>query len=169
MESTDQLRISTQKLGQVTDHERGQVKVYVTMTMTKLKMMINLDEDCDIGDGSNLDDFLMIFNRNFEPRLSRKCNDEVSQLRGNWDKLLATAEKVYLELVREKRGIYEQELDKQVKVKAFWKQFLSYLVSNDFDSGHLCLLSPSFHLLTIATASPALNIQSTIVTFSSRK
>lgn len=76
----------------------------------------------------------MIFNRNFEPRLSRKCSNEVTQLRDNWDRLLATSEKVYLELIREKRGIYEQELDKQVKVKAFWKQFLSYLVSTDFYS-----------------------------------
>lgn len=54
--------------------------------------------------------------RVFEPRLSRSCDEEVERLRDNWQELLAVAERVYMELIREKRGIYEQELDKQVKV-----------------------------------------------------
>lgn len=54
--------------------------------------------------------------RIFEPRLSRTCDEEVERLRDNWQELLMVAERVYMELIREKRGIYEQELDKQVKV-----------------------------------------------------
>src|SRR5688572_22637993 len=54
--------------------------------------------------------------RIFEPRLSRTCDEEVERLRDNWQELLAVAETVYMELIREKRAIYEQELDKQVKV-----------------------------------------------------
>lgn len=54
--------------------------------------------------------------REFELRLPRSEVEEVDQLRDNWQDLLELAEEVRIILLKEKRGAFEQELDKQVKV-----------------------------------------------------
>ena len=60
---------------------------------------------------------VLLLRRIIEPRLSRVCFEEMEGLRDGWDMLLQTSEEVYATLVREKRGTFEQELDKQVKVR----------------------------------------------------
>jgi hypothetical protein len=42
--------------------------------------------------------------------------EEVDELRDRWQDLLTLADEVRLTLLKEKRGAFEQELDKQVKV-----------------------------------------------------
>ena len=54
--------------------------------------------------------------RDFELRLPRSEVQEVDQLRENWHKLLETADDVRNSLLKQQRGAFEQELDKQVKV-----------------------------------------------------
>lgn len=60
--------------------------------------------------------FLFRFCREFELRLPRNEVEEVDQLREKWQELLDMAEEVRQVLTKEKRGAFEQELDKQVKV-----------------------------------------------------
>ena len=55
--------------------------------------------------------------REFELRLPRKEVEEVDALRENWTELMELAEQVREVLLKERRGAFEQELDKQVKVK----------------------------------------------------
>lgn len=54
--------------------------------------------------------------REFELRLPRNEVEEVDQLRDKWQELMELAEEVRHKLLIEKRGTFEQELDKQVKV-----------------------------------------------------
>lgn len=54
--------------------------------------------------------------REFELRLPRKEVEEVDALRENWFELMELAEQVREVLLKERRGAFEQELDKQVKV-----------------------------------------------------
>ena len=54
--------------------------------------------------------------REFELRLPRDEVEEVDLLRDHWQELLALAEEVRQVLLKEKRGNFEQELDKQIKV-----------------------------------------------------
>ncbi len=49
-------------------------------------------------------------------RLPRSEVEEVDQLRENWQELLELADNVTYVLLKERRGAFEQELDKQVKV-----------------------------------------------------
>ena len=58
----------------------------------------------------------MSFPREFELRLPRHEVQEVDSLRDRWEELLTLAEDVRQVLLKEKRGAFEQELDKQVKV-----------------------------------------------------
>ncbi|XP_070190368.1 uncharacterized protein [Littorina saxatilis] len=53
--------------------------------------------------------------REFELRLPREEVELVDQLREQWTQLLELAEKVREVLLKERRGAFEQELDKQVK------------------------------------------------------
>ncbi|XP_035829673.1 dynein heavy chain 5, axonemal isoform X2 [Aplysia californica] len=53
--------------------------------------------------------------REFELRLPRKEVEEVDSLREKWTELLELAEQVRDVLLKERRGAFEQELDKQVK------------------------------------------------------
>jgi len=54
--------------------------------------------------------------REFELRLPRTEVEEVDGLRENWFDLMELAEQVREVLLKERRGAFEQELDKQVKV-----------------------------------------------------
>lgn len=54
--------------------------------------------------------------RAYEPRLSRTSCSQVDELRDVWRRLVLMSDRVTSELLREKRVIFEQELDKQVKV-----------------------------------------------------
>ena len=54
--------------------------------------------------------------REFELRLPRTEVEEVDALRDNWFELMELAEQVREILLKERRGAFEQELDKQVKV-----------------------------------------------------
>lgn len=51
-------------------------------------------------------------------RLPRNEVEEVDQLRDKWQELMELAEEVRHKLLIEKRGAFEQELDKQVKVNS---------------------------------------------------
>ncbi|XP_053397319.1 dynein axonemal heavy chain 5-like isoform X6 [Mercenaria mercenaria] len=53
--------------------------------------------------------------REFELRLPRQEVEEVDALRENWSELMDLAEQVREVLLKERRGAFEQELDKQVK------------------------------------------------------
>ncbi|OWF37572.1 Dynein heavy chain 5, axonemal [Mizuhopecten yessoensis] len=53
--------------------------------------------------------------REFELRLPRNEVEEVDQLRDKWQELIELAEQVREILLKERRGAFEQELDKQVK------------------------------------------------------
>ena len=55
--------------------------------------------------------------REFELRLPRSEVEEVDQLREHWQELLDLADNVTHVLLKERRGAFEQELDKQVKVE----------------------------------------------------
>jgi dynein heavy chain len=55
--------------------------------------------------------------REFELRLPRQEVEEVDALRENWTELMDLAEQVREVLLKERRGAFEQELDKQVKVR----------------------------------------------------
>lgn len=57
--------------------------------------------------------------REFELRLPRTEVEEVDALRENWFELMELAEQVREVLLKERRGAFEQELDKQVKVSHF--------------------------------------------------
>ena len=57
--------------------------------------------------------------REFELRLPRQEVEEVDALRENWSDLMDLAEQVREVLLKERRGAFEQELDKQVKVGIF--------------------------------------------------
>ena len=63
---------------------------------------------------------VLLLCRIIEPRLSRVCFEEMEGLRDGWDMLLQTSEEVYAKLVREKRGTFEQELDKTSE-GSIWK------------------------------------------------
>ena len=54
--------------------------------------------------------------REFELRLPRSEVEEVDHLRDRWQELLQLADEVRHVLLKERRGAFEQELDKQVKV-----------------------------------------------------
>ena len=54
--------------------------------------------------------------REFELRLPRIEIEEVDSLRESWFELMELAEQVREVLLKERRGAFEQELDKQVKV-----------------------------------------------------
>ena len=54
--------------------------------------------------------------REFELRLPRGEVNAVEKLRDDWQILLELAEHVHQKLLKEKRKMFEQELDKQVKV-----------------------------------------------------
>ena len=64
--------------------------------------------------------------REFELRLPRAEVEEVDALRDNWCELMDLAEQVRETLLKERRGAFEQELDKQVKVR-----IIVYLCSNE--------------------------------------
>ncbi|KAG2467807.1 DYHG protein, partial [Polypterus senegalus] len=53
--------------------------------------------------------------RSYQMRLSRDETTEVDNLRENWAELMSLAENVRKKLLKEKKIIFEQELDKQVK------------------------------------------------------
>lgn len=55
--------------------------------------------------------------REFELRLPREEVEEVDKLRDKWQELLDLADQVSVVLLKERRGAFEQELDKQVKVR----------------------------------------------------
>ena len=61
-------------------------------------------------------DYLLNHYREFDLSLQREEVEEVDHLRDNWQKLTTLADSVSTSLLREKRGAFEQELDKQVKV-----------------------------------------------------
>lgn len=48
--------------------------------------------------------------------MSRSSCSEVDELREEWRLLIIASDRVTSELLREKRVIFEQELDKQIKV-----------------------------------------------------
>lgn len=52
-------------------------------------------------------------------RLPRNEVEEVDQLREKWQELMELADQVREILLKERRGAFEQELDKQVKVMFF--------------------------------------------------
>lgn len=54
--------------------------------------------------------------RSYKLRLPRSEVHEVEALRDDWQTVLDLAEECRVRLLREKRGAFEQELDKQVKV-----------------------------------------------------
>lgn len=58
----------------------------------------------------------MLIIREFELRLPRIEVEEVDQLRDKWQELMELSEQVRVVLLKERRGAFEQELDKQVKV-----------------------------------------------------
>lgn len=58
--------------------------------------------------------------RDFNLRLPRSEVQEADSLRDKWQELLDLAESVRKVLLVEKRGAFEQELDKQVKVYYIW-------------------------------------------------
>lgn len=60
-----------------------------------------------------------VYFREYELRLPRSEVQEVDQLRENWHKLLEMADEVRHRLLKQQRGAFEQELDKQVKVSQF--------------------------------------------------
>lgn len=68
--------------------------------------------------------------RDYNLYLPRKEVEEVDNLRDEWVKLMTLAEKVRDELLVQKRGIFEQELDKEVK--AFVVNVIQF--RNSFDS-----------------------------------
>ena len=57
--------------------------------------------------------------REFELRLPRQEVEEVDSLREKWAALMELAEQVREVLLKERRGAFEQELDKQVKVRMY--------------------------------------------------
>ena len=59
---------------------------------------------------------LNLVDRSYEPRLSRTGCQQVDGLRDAWRSLVVTSDRITANLLREKRVIFEQELDKQVKV-----------------------------------------------------
>ena len=82
------------------------------------------------------DDIVIAYHyREFELRLPRSEVEEVDQLRDHWQELLALADEVRLLLLKEKRGAFEQELDKQVKV------FILLLISARTELNYLLLSS----------------------------
>ena len=72
------------------------------------------DGDDDDDGGDDKDDCY----REFELRLPREEVELVDQLREQWAELLDLADQVREVLLKERRGAFEQELDKQVKVRA---------------------------------------------------
>lgn len=67
--------------------------------------------------------------REFELRLPRTEVEEVDALRENWFELMELAEQVREVLLKERRGAFEQELDKQVKVSHFKPTFYTHKIS----------------------------------------
>uniref|UniRef100_A0A2C9K4Z2 AAA+ ATPase domain-containing protein n=1 Tax=Biomphalaria glabrata TaxID=6526 RepID=A0A2C9K4Z2_BIOGL len=63
--------------------------------------------------------------REFELRLPRDEVEEVDSLRDKWAELLELADNVRNVLLKERRGAFEQELDKQVKVEGYWDECLA--------------------------------------------
>ncbi|XP_048577711.1 dynein axonemal heavy chain 8 isoform X3 [Nematostella vectensis] len=91
----------------------------------------------ELGDMENtIDDvYLPVENiytklREYKLNLPRKEVEEVDSLRDEWVKLMELAEKVREELLVKKRGMFEQELDKEVK--AFVVNVIQF--RNSFDS-----------------------------------
>ncbi|XP_068697910.1 dynein axonemal heavy chain 8-like [Montipora foliosa] len=91
----------------------------------------------ELGDMENtIDDvYLPVENiyaklREYKLCLPRREVEEVDNLRDEWVKLMALAEKVRDELLVQKRGMFEQELDKEVK--AFVVNVIQF--RNSFDS-----------------------------------
>ena len=70
--------------------------------------------------------------REFELRLPRAEVEEVDGLRESWFELMELAEQVREVLLKERRGAFEQELDKQVKVGLQPLSPRLYLVMNFF-------------------------------------
>lgn len=70
------------------------------------------------------------FHREFELRLPRNEVEEVDQLRDKWVELMELADQVRENLLKERRGAFEQELDKNVK--AFVVEVMEF--RNAFDS-----------------------------------
>lgn len=70
------------------------------------------------------------FFREFELRLPRNEVEEVDQLRDKWVELMDLADQVRENLLKERRGAFEQELDKNVK--AFVVEVMEF--RNAFDS-----------------------------------
>ena len=64
--------------------------------------------------------------REFELRLPRIEIEEVDSLRENWFELMELAEQVREVLLKERRGAFEQELDKQVKVCKNFKALFNF-------------------------------------------
>ena len=54
--------------------------------------------------------------RSYKLRLPRTEVEEVEKLRENWQEVIDLAEVCRVKLLKERRGAFEQELDKQVKV-----------------------------------------------------
>lgn len=65
------------------------------------------------------------YHREFELRLPREEVELVDQLREQWTELLDLAEQVRVVLLKERRGAFEQELDKQVKVRTGDSYFIA--------------------------------------------
>lgn len=59
-------------------------------------------------------------------RLPRQEVEEVDALREKWTDLMDIAEQVREVLLKERRGAFEQELDKQVKVIELCRLFEAY-------------------------------------------
>ncbi|XP_022081686.1 dynein gamma chain, flagellar outer arm-like [Acanthaster planci] len=68
--------------------------------------------------------------RSYKLRLPRSEVEEVEQLRDKWQEVIDLAEQCRVKLLRERRGAFEQELDKQVKL--FVVEVIQF--RNSFDS-----------------------------------
>ena len=91
------------------------------MMMMVLVMMMMDDDDDERAD----DDDEGGCYREFELRLPREEVELVDQLREQWAELLDLADQVREVLLKERRGAFEQELDKQVKVSVLGAYFTS--------------------------------------------
>ncbi|XP_071801693.1 uncharacterized protein [Asterias amurensis] len=68
--------------------------------------------------------------RSYKLRLPRSEVEEVEKLRDNWQEVIDLAEQCRVKLLKERRGAFEQELDKQVKL--FVVEVIQF--RNSFDS-----------------------------------
>ncbi|XP_076466964.1 uncharacterized protein LOC143298129 [Babylonia areolata] len=98
---------------------RGRLEQHV-QTLDQLNSALHLLEELRDMENKIDDVYLPIETmysklREFELRLPREEVELVDQLREQWTELLELAEQVRVVLLKERRGAFEQELDKQVK------------------------------------------------------